>query len=83
MRGYVNGSAHILEHDHWMTCPDDVDYLAPADRWCRVCAKPDREHICTTCGRRADNPYRNELAGEGCIDPLHNAFTDRKTGAIL
>ena len=36
---------HHPEHDFWMTHPDDPDYLAPADRWCRVCALPDSHMI--------------------------------------
>lgn len=65
---------HRPSHDRWMTHPDDVDYLAPADRWCRVCAQPDRDHVCTTCGRRADDRYENGAAGEACVDRVHDAF---------
>ncbi len=79
----MRGSGHVIEHDRWMTHPDDVDYLAPADRWCRVCGLPDREHTCSTCGHRADEPYRNAAAGEGCVDPIHDAFVDRRTGAVV
>jgi len=36
---------HRPEHDPWMLDPGDVDYLAPADRWCRRCAKLDSDPI--------------------------------------
>jgi hypothetical protein len=35
---------HRIEHDRWMTDPADIDYLPPAQRWCRVCAKLDVLH---------------------------------------
>lgn len=40
---------HCIEHDQWMITPGDEDYLAPEDRWCRVCGYPDADH--KTCGR--------------------------------
>lgn len=65
---------HRPEHERWMTDPADRDYLPPVNRWCRVCARPDREHICTTCNRPADARYENRPAGEHCADKVHEPF---------
>jgi hypothetical protein len=36
---------HRVEHDLWMIHPDDVDYLPPEERWCRVCGKLDSDAV--------------------------------------
>lgn len=53
---------HRIEHDTWMTDPNDPDYLPPASRWCRVCGRPDSEHPCVA--HKYDKPTASERIRE-------------------
>lgn len=64
---------HMIEHDQWMITPSDQDYLEPDDRWCRVCARPDREHLSWML-RKAEEHGRREWADGLLLRDVLNWF---------